>query len=284
MTTTPPFGYFGSKVRIAPRIVDLLPPHKGYAEPYAGSLSVLLAKPATGFEVVNDLDGDLVHFWRILRDRPDDLVRVCALTPHAHAEYDAAWPIPDDVDDIERARRVWVKLSQGRGGALRSTGWRHHKNPNGRTSTMPRTLMGYVDRMFAVADRLREVSIECLDGVDFVRAYGSDPDTLLYVDPPYLFDVRSRSGIYRHELGEPEDHRRLAGALHASAATVVLSGYAHPLYDDELYAGWDRVELRAGTGQNAAAGWQERTEVLWCNRPFRRDPMLFVPHTDPATA
>lgn len=139
---------------------------------------------------------------------------------------------------------------------------------------MPRTLMGYVDRMFDIADRLREVTIECLDGIDFVRAYGQDPDTLLYVDPPYLFDVRSRTGIYRHELGDPASHRQLAEALHEVRATVVLSGYAHPLYDEELFVGWDRVELRAGTGQNTAAGWQERTEVLWCSRPFRRDLSL----------
>lgn len=272
--TTPPFGYFGSKVRIAPQIVDLFPAHKGYIEPYCGSLSVLLAKRSIGFEVVNDIDGDLVHFWRVLRDRHDELVRACALTPHAHAEYDAAWPITDDVDDVERARRVWVKLAQGRGGALRATGWRHHKNPSGRTSTMPRTLMGYVDRMFEVVDRIREVSIECMPAVDFIDAYGRDPNTLVYADPPYLFETRSRTGIYRHEAGDEDSHRALAEALHRVAGPVVLSGYAHPLYDDELYADWDRHEIRAGTGQNAAAGWQERTEVLWSNRPFNRHASL----------
>jgi hypothetical protein len=77
---------------------------------------VLLAKRPAVFEVVNDLDGDLMTFWRILREQPDDLARVCAMTPHSRAEYQAAWPIPDDVSDLERARLVWVKLSQGRGG------------------------------------------------------------------------------------------------------------------------------------------------------------------------
>lgn len=89
---TPPIGYFGSKVKVAPRIVDLLPPHRGYVEPYAGSPSVLLAKMPAPFEVVNDIDQDLVTFWRVLRDQPEDLTRVCSLTPHSRVECAAAWP------------------------------------------------------------------------------------------------------------------------------------------------------------------------------------------------
>lgn len=273
-TTTPPFGYFGSKVKLASRIVDLFPPHRGYVEPYAGSLSVLLAKRPSVMEVVNDLDGDLMTFWRVLRDRPADLVHVCSLTPHSRAEYNAAWPLADDLDDLERARRVWVKLSQGRSGSLRSTGWRYHENPNGRASSMPRTVHGYVRRMLDVAERIREVTLECLPALEVITRYQRDPDTLLYVDPPYLFDTRSRTGIYRHEMGDEQSHRTLAAALAGSKATVVLSGYAHPLYDDDLYAGWHRTTMRAGTGQNATVGWQERTEVLWSNRPLG-DARLF---------
>lgn len=277
----PPIGYFGSKVRVAPRIVDLLPAHAGYVEPFCGSLSVLLAKRPTGFEVVNDLDRDLQTFWRVLRERPKDLARLCRLTPHSRAEYDDAWPITEPVDDLERARRVWVKLTQGRGGALRSTGWRYHEAPGSRTSTMPRTLAGYVERMEAVASRLASVTLECRPALDVITRYGRDPHSLIYVDPPYLFDVRGRGrsvknseAVYRHDMGEDDEHRELAEALHACRATVVVSGYAHPLYDDDLYAGWERAEIKAGTGQNSRAGWQERTEILWCNRPLRRDVPL----------
>jgi DNA adenine methylase len=267
VSTTPPFGYFGSKVKIAPRIVDFLPGHRGYVEPYAGSLSVLLAKRPAVMEVVNDLDQDLMTFWRVLRNRTDELAHVCSLTPHSRAEYDAAWPLTEDLDELERARRVWVKLSQGRGGALRSTGWRYHENPNGRASSMPRTVHGYVRRMLDVAERIRETTLECLPAIEVIERYGRDPDTLLYVDPPYLFETRSRTGIYRHEMGDPESHAELLDALTACTAAVVLSGYPHPMYDDAL-TGWSRAEMRAGTGQNATAGWQERTEVLWSNRPF----------------
>jgi DNA adenine methylase len=112
----PPFTYFGGKTAIAERIVSLLPPHEHYVEPFAGSLAVLLAKPPSAMETVNDLNCDLMIFWRVLRDQLADLERVCALTPHSRAERNAAYESAPD--DLERARRVWVTLTQGRGGHL----------------------------------------------------------------------------------------------------------------------------------------------------------------------
>jgi DNA adenine methylase len=136
---------------------------------------------------------------------------------------------------------------------------------------------GYVSRLPAVAQRIREVTLECKPALEVIERYGRTDDVLMYVDPPYLFDVRARTGIYRHEMGETEEHRELAAALHACKATVMLSGYPHPLYDDDLYADWHRHEIKAGTGQNADAGWQERTEVIWSNRPLRADIPLTFP-------
>ena len=108
----PPFTYFGGKTAVAQRIVSLLPPHQHYIEPFAGSLAVLLAKPPSRMETVNDIDGDLMTFWQVLRDRPADLERVCALTPHSRAEHQLARGATDD--DLERARRTWVRITQGR--------------------------------------------------------------------------------------------------------------------------------------------------------------------------
>lgn len=259
------FAYYGSKNSIADQIVDLMPPHRGYVEPFAGSLAVLRVKQPSPFECVNDLDGDLMTFWRVLRDRLPELERHCALTPHSRAEYTASWPIPAD-DDLERAWRVWVKLSQGRGGQLRTTGWRYHETTRGRGSGMPVTLAGYVGRFAAAADRLRNVSLEALPALDVIGRYGKDPEVLMYVDPPYLGETRSRTG-YAVEMQHPEQHRELAAALHACDATVMLSGYAHPLYDHDLYADWHRHEIAAYTGQ-ANRGNGQRTEVVWSNRPL----------------
>lgn len=266
----PPFAYYGGKTTLAEKIVRLLPAHEHYVEPFAGSLAVLLAKPPSRMETVNDLDQDLMTFWRVLRDRPLELERVCALTPHSRQEYEAGYDL-DALDDLERARRVWVLLSQGRAGTLRKTGWRYYVDPAGSSSSMPRYLSGYVERMAAAAERLAMVTLECRPAADLIEAYGKHREVLLYVDPPYLGSTRARN--YRHEFGGEDEHRALAARLEACTAAVVLSGYHSPLYD-ELYEGWHRVELEAFTGQST--GYQARTEVLWSNRPFPNvTPSLF---------
>jgi len=272
MTLTPPVPYYGSKQTLGPAIARLLPGHEHYVEPFAGSLAVLLAKRPSRMETVNDLDRDLMHFWRVLRDDPIELERVCALTPHSRAEYEAAKAAElEALPDLERARLVWVRLTQGRAGTMRTTGWRHFQDPAGSSSGMPRYLAGYVSRLAPVAERLAGVSLECRPALELIESYGRHPKVLLYVDPPYLGSTRARN--YRHEMGGESEHRELAAALEACRAAVVLSGYHSPLYD-ELFAGWHRVELKAHTGQ--AHTWQRRTEVLWSNRPFPHvTPSLF---------
>lgn len=259
----PPFAYYGGKQRIAAQIVARLPRHQHYVEPFAGSLSVLLAKPPVKLETVNDIDGDLVNFWRVLRERPDELVRVAALTPHARAELTAARDL-DIPDDLERARRVWVMLSQGRGGVLRNSGWRFFSDPGGTNVGMPGYLAGYIDRMPPAAARLRDVSLECRDAFDVIADYGRHRDVCIYADPPYLGTTRGWGNNYRHEMRTEDDHRALADALRGCRAAVVLSGYMSPLYDG-LYGDWHRVEIAAFTGNGTV---NARTEVLWSNRPL----------------
>lgn len=268
--SAPPFAYFGGKTTLASRIVPLLPPHEHYVEPFAGSLAVLLAKPLARMETVNDLDGDLVHFWRTLRDRPVEFMRVCAMTPHARLEHQSAYD-REGCDDLERARRVWVGLTQGRAGTLRRTGWRHYLDPAGSSSGMPDYLAGYVDRMAPAVERLQHVSLECRPALELIEAFGSHPSVLLYVDPPYLSSTRSGS-TYQVEMGGDVEHQELAQALINCQASVVLSGYPSPLYD-EAFADWSRLEMAASTGQGGT--WANRTEVLWSNRPLGVQASLF---------
>jgi len=273
MTTSPvraPVPYFGSKQRIAPWIVSLLPDHDHYVEPYAGGLSVLLAKKPSRMETVNDLDGELMTFWRVLRDRPTELLRACMLTPHGRAELAATWD--PTTDELELARRIWSRLAQGRSGTLRNTGWRHYIDPAGSATSMPGYLEAYAQRLAAAAERLHGVSLECLPALTLIGKYGAQPDVLLYVDPPYLGTTRPWSN-YRHEMKTEEEHRELAAALADCRAAVVLSGYSSPLYD-ELYAGWHRYTQASMTG-NAKTD-KARTEVLWSNRPLGNQLDLFT--------
>ncbi|AJP04755.1 DNA methyltransferase [Streptomyces cyaneogriseus subsp. noncyanogenus] len=272
----PPVPYFGSKQSIAPWIVSLLPDHEHYVEPYAGGLSVLLAKTPSKMETVNDLDGELVTFWRVLRDRPADLTRACALTPHSRAEQDAAYAAASG-NELETARRVWVRLTQGRGGTLRRTGWRHYVDPAGAGTSLAGQLDGYVDRLAAAAERLHAVSLENLPALELIAKYGKQPRVLLYVDPPYLGSTRAFAN-YRHEMTGEAEHRELAAALADCRAAVVLSGYDSPLYD-ELYGGWHRYTTQ--TTADNANGDRGRTEVLWSNVRLGDQLDLFAEHLTP---
>lgn len=270
----PPMPYYGSKQTIAQQIISVFPEHGHYVEPYAGSLSVLLAKSPSKMETVNDLHGDLMTFWRVLRDRPNDLQRVCELTSHSRAEYLFCRDAMPVADELEVARRVWVMLSQGRGAATRGrqSGWRSYIDPNGSSIGFPAYLDGYRDRMPPAARRLRDVSLESMPALDLIAKYGACSDVLLYVDPPYLGSARS-GNRYAHEMRTEAEHRDLASALRAAAAAVVVSGYPSELYDTELFPEWSRIEIASMTGNGGRD--RDRTEVLWSNRPIGRAEDLF---------
>lgn len=272
----PPFTYFGGKTSIADRIVSLLPPHKHYVEPYAGSLAVLLAKRPSRLETVSDLDGDLMNFWQVLRDNPAGLERMCALTPHSRAEYEASYDL-EGVEGLERARRTWVRLTQGRGGSMRRTGWRYYVNPAGKHISMPSYLEAYSGRIAAAAARLHAVSLERKPALELITLYGAHDGVLIYADPPYLSSVRNRRASrashgreYSAEMLTDDSHRELAEGLRNCRAAVVLSGYASPLYED-LYRGWHQAEIATFNGN--ASGDRIRKEVLWSNRPFPSDQL-----------
>jgi DNA adenine methylase len=266
-----PVPYFGSKQRIAPWIASLLPAHDHYVEPFCGGLSVLFAKRPAPMETVNDLDGELMTFWRVLRDRPEELIRACMLTPHSRTELEATWEPTED--DLELARRIWCRLAQGRSGTLRNTGWRHYIDPAGSAIGMPGYLEAYVLRLAAAAERLHGVSLEALPALDLIGKYGKQPKVLLYVDPPYLGTTRGWGNNYRCEMKTELEHRELAAALANCKATVILSGYHSELYL-ELFDGWHRYEYQTMTGN--AISDKGRTEVLWSNRVLAGQVDLFA--------
>lgn len=261
----PPFAYYGGKTTLAPQIAALLPKHEHYVEPFAGSLAVLLAKKPSRAETVNDLDGDLVTFWRVLRDRPDELCMAAESTPHSRAEFDAAWT--DSDSELEQARRVWVRLTQSRGHSLKRTGWKFSRNVS--VGHASQRVAAFADRMPQAARRLRGVSIENRDALDVIRDYGTEPTVCIYADPPYVGSTRATN--YGIEMTRDDQHEAFAQACHDAKASVVISGYDSALYDD-LFGEWHRVEMKGAT---TLSGDNDRVEVLWSNRPIG-EPDLFT--------
>jgi DNA adenine methylase len=264
MTLLPPFPYFGGKQTLAAQIVSHFPEHSRYVEPFAGSLAVLLAKAPEPYEVVNDLDGRLVGFWRTLRDRGEELERACALTPHSRHEYMSAKREGPSDDPIEDARRLWVLYTQSISGAYEGAGWRA---PGPTRKSPGQHFSRFHERFHGLADRLRHVSIENVPYASILSRYAHDAECLLYVDPPYLAETRSTAKEYVHDMSSPAEHRELLSLLLAHEGPVVLSGYASPLYD-EMLEGWTQIPISAMTQVGG-----ERTEILYVNRT--PPPVLF---------
>lgn len=268
----PPFSYFGGKATMASWLAGLCPPHRVYVEPFAGSAAVLFAKRPSLHEVLNDADDAIVAFFRVLRERPAALARACRLTPYARSEFAAA-DLAAPVDELELARRWWVRVNQSFNHSGRPTnGWGvSSRGQRGEASTVA----ARIERFEACAARLATVTIENRDALAVIASYDA-PDCVLYIDPPYLGITRSKDGgaNYRHELAGATEHRALAGVLHAAAGTVIISGYPSELYDGELYDGWCRYTRRPVRGsRNRAASTTTATEVIWSNRPLQ--PSLF---------
>ncbi|ONH62328.1 methyltransferase [Frankia sp. CcI49] len=276
----PPFPYYGGKSRLAPWIASLLPAHQVYVEPFCGSSSVLFAKTPAAHEVINDLDGNVVTFFQMLRDRPNELVRACRLSPYSREEYRAA-RLDEDVDDLERARRVFVRASQGFNANGLSRGrpgsW-SNGHRQGRRSQAAQ-VADLADRLYEVADRLRGVVVENRDALELIPAYDG-PRTAIYADPPYLAETRSslaagggqRASDYWHDSSEPDNHRALAAVLRKCRGAVLLSGYDSDLYA-ELYGDWWRTSMSVTrpTTNRAGGTGTSAVEVLWSNRPLLAD-------------
>lgn len=277
--TRPVLRYHGGKFILAPWIIANFPAHRIYVEPFGGGASVLLRKGRSYAEVYNDLDGEIVNLFRVLRDpvQARELLRLLALTPYARDEYRLAYE--PHADPVEQARRTCLRSFAGFSSGSTSghlTGFRANSNRSGTTpahdwANYPATLVG-------VIERLRGVVIENKDACEVMRQHDG-PDTLHYVDPPYPIVARSASAakhlannpLYRYEMTD-DQHRALADVLHSLRGAVVLSGYGCQLYDTELYPDWRRV-TRAALADGAAP----RTEVLWLNsRAAAGTPMLDI--------
>ncbi len=253
----PILRYHGGKWTLAPWIIGHFPPHRIYVEPFGGAASVLLRKPRVYSEVYNDLYGEVVNLFRVLRNpaQARELVRLVTLTPYSRTEFEEAYIA--DGDPIEQARRTLARSFMGFGAfsaAGGRTGFRTGFRRSGPAAA--NDWRHYPPVLAEAVERLRGVTIENRPAVDVIATY-DDPAALFYVDPPYPLSTRGTDAWYAHEMTD-DDHRTLAATLHACAGMVVVSGYACELYDRELFADWTRIE-RSTHGDGA----RDRTEVLW---------------------
>lgn len=247
--------YPGAKWRIADWIIDHMPDHKSYLEPFFGSGAVFFRKPPSRIETINDIDGEVVNLFRCIRENPSKLEQLIATTPYARSEYQDAFIERKITEPYERARRLLLQTWQGHGfRAYCRSGWKN--DIAGREYAYA---VQYWNRLPAwisqVCERLKEAQIECMPAVDLIQRFNR-PNVLIYADPPYLLSTRKMKKQYANEMTD-QDHKQLLGALKAHRGPVLLSGYASELYDSSL-ATWRRYTL-----ETTAEKGMHRTEVLW---------------------
>jgi len=265
-----PLTYYGGKQRLAAQIVALMPPHRVYLEPFAGGAAVLFAKPRAPRETVNDIDGQVMRFWRALRDRQDELMAAIAATPYSREEWNLCRERPDADDDIEAARRflVWIDQSFSREG----TGWsppsilfdRRGRWQAGVWANLP-------GKLAAAARRLAGVALEHGNALELIPRY-DQADAVIYCDPPYAGPWRLEPGKgYRYDQAErlwPDLVDVLSRVQHAA---VILSGYPCDAVEE---LGWTRLDLVHKRSVTARSGstLADAPEAVWINPALEASP------------
>lgn len=258
------FGWYGGKFSHLSWLLPLLPKSTHYCEPFGGSGAVLLNREVSPVETFNDLDGEIVNFFQVLRDKKEELLEAIGLTPFSREEFELAINQEENkISDVERARRFFICARQVRTGLAQtaSTGrWAYCvlTSRAGMAGAVSRWL-GSVEGLAEIAQRLLRVQIENSLALEVIERYDSE-ETLFYCDPPYPHDSRGDKNAYEYEMTD-EDHKELAKLLHSIQGKVAVSGYRCELMEN-LYGDWKSVEAPQKMCHSIK---KMRQEVLWMN-------------------
>ena len=257
----------GGKARQLNDLLPLIPVTKIYVEPFGGGGSVLLNRPYSEIEVYNDLDGQLVNLFAVLRDEDSykEFRRRIALMPYSRAEFNRALGFDRCDSPVDRAVAFYTVLNQSISGKrLSTTGdWSRNRTINNADRWFQRQ-----HGLIAVHQRIQNVQIESRDAIDIIKQWDT-PDTTFYLDPPYILETRGNNKYYAVEPGD-EFHEALVDALLAVRGCAVLSGYDHPIYARLSDSGWFTDTYGQDTtmdlAQSAVGKTRQRVEVVYRNR------------------
>jgi DNA adenine methylase len=264
------FGWYGGKFSHLSWLLPLLPKTQHYCEPFAGSAAALLNREPAPAETYNDLDGEVVNFFRVLRDQKEALLEAIGLTPFSREEFERAFSQTNEqLSDLERARRFFICARQVRTGLAQKASagrWAHCLlTSRAEMAGAVSRWLGSVEDLSEIAQRLLRVQIEHGPAIEVIERYDST-ETLFYCDPPYPHDSRGDSNAYAYEMTDNE-HRKLANVLHNVKGKVALSSYHCNLMHD-LYADWRYIE---GPLKACHSVKTSRTEVLWMNYDLQKE-------------
>lgn len=265
-----PFGYFGSKNKIALQLCTNLPPHNCWVEAFCGSAALTLRKQPAPIEIINDIDGEIVNFFEQLRNNYEALCSAIELTPYAEQELINARLKTTELTNLERARRFLIQsmmaingvFGDQPGGFSYSDSYTRNKHDArvNRWNNLP-------ERLKPVVERLKGVRVENRDARKLLVKYLDRPATLVYLDPPYLGE---RTNGYAKEANNIRFHSSLLKMANKAKCMIFISGYENDLYNKILSSkmGWSKKTIETTT-KDSTGGSHNRTEVVWMNRYYQ---------------
>lgn len=261
--------YPGGKRNIVDELIKYVPEHKIYLEPFFGGGTLFFAKDPAAIETINDKDSDVVNLFRVIKDHSEKLARTLLVTPYSKQIYEESY-IDDTLSEIDRACRFLVKCWQGYGsrGCSSRVGFKTDIQKRERMYALW-DWYNLPVRVIEVAERLRKVQIENRPAAELINAYNNE-DTFMYLDPPYVFETRTKSNRgrqYNHEMSDSE-HEQLLKTIVSSRAKVMISGYDSDMYNDYLRTWYKR------SFNSCSSGGSRRREVIWMNYEDNRQMTL----------
>ena len=258
-----PFKWVGGKSRLRKQIIALLPRHTCYVELFSGAAWVLFGKPPSDVEVLNDLDQELVTFFRVVKEKPEELIASFEWELVSRAEFKRLAELDSTkLTDVQRAHRFYYLIMAGWGGELKYPRFQTSISDGGHGNRLIGALETLKERLAPVHNRLKTVIIENLDWRACLDRYDR-PNTVMYIDPPYP----DNGANYYHNMRDWKEHHELAERLQKAECKWILSSYDIPEMR-ELYPENYVVSVQMASGMKAKKNGSERVinkEVLITN-------------------
>jgi DNA adenine methylase len=267
-----PFKWVGGKSRLRKQIIDILPPHTCYVEPFAGAAWVLFGKTPSPVEILNDIDQELVNFFRVVKEKPELLIKSFEFELVARAEFERLAKLDaKQLTDVDRAHRFYYLIMAGWGGELNYPRFQTSITDGGHGNRLIGALKTLRSRIEPVHKRLSTVIVENLDWKDCIDRYDR-PGTVMYIDPPYPGNKCN----YAHNMRDWEDHEKLVKRLSKVECKWILSSYDNEEVR-ELFGQFSIMPVQSFSGMRVEKNNTKRVqnnEVLILNFQLSNTPVM----------
>lgn len=260
-----PITYYGGKQKLASTITKLIPGHKLYCEPFIGGAAIFFAKEPSAVEVINDVNSELINFYRVVQDDFIALEKYIRITLHSRRSFNDASVIykhPHLFSTIERAWAVWCLAAQGFAGIMDGS-WGYDVAKNTTTKKITNKRTSFTEEY---AIRLQNVQIECTDALRIINSR-DNKDAFFYCDPPYF-----NSDCGHYDGYSLQDFENLLKMLSGIKGKFLLSSYPSPILKQYTKSqGWHQVEIKSGVSvanNNSQKPQKVKTEVITANYPI----------------